>query len=442
MVKYIVKRIVYMALVMLVVTSITFFLLHAIPGDPITAMVQDLPEETRQAYLAAYGFDRPVGEQYLLYLRRLFSGDLGSSLRYPGRKVADIVANYSPVSALVGGVALLIGGGLGLGCGVLAALKRDRWPDRVIMVLSLLGTTIPTFVIASVLQYALTVTWPVFPTTGYEGARWLVLPVLCMCVGPLATYARYMRSSMLDTVNQDYILTAEAKGLSEWRVVTKHMLRNALLPCVTMLCVSVAGIFSGSFIVESIFSLPGLGRYFISAISDRDYFVVLGLNVVLTGVYVCAIRVSMISVVLDSKSAGTLVFALTVTGWCPTARIVRSQMLRISQSDYVLAARLMDISPARIVLRHLIPNAMSVIIVDTTFRIPGFIFSEAFLSYVGLGIQPPQTSWGALAAASQGMFRFYPWQLLFPAGMIALTMLSFTLLGDGLRDALDPRLRR
>ena len=150
----------------------------------------------------------------------------------------------------------------------------------------------------------------------------------------------------------------------------------------------------------------------------------------------------LISVVIDSKSIATMIFAMTVTGWCPTARIVRSQMLRISQSEYVMAAKLMDIPPVRIVLRHLIPNTMSVIIVDTTFRIPGFIFSEAFLSYVGLGVQPPQTSWGALAAAAQSMFRFYPWQLIFPAGGIALTMLAFTLLGDGLRDALDPRLRR
>ena len=298
MFKYILKRILYMALVMWIVTSITFFLLHAIPGDPITAMVQDLPEETRQAYLVSYGFDQPVGKQYLMYLKQLFSGNLGQSLRYPGRKVADIVANYSPVSALVGGIALAVGVLLGLGCGVLAALKRDRWPDRAVMLLALLGTTIPTFVIASVLQYALTVTWPVFPTTGYNGARYLVLPVICMCVGPLATYARYMRSSMLDVVNQDYILTAEAKGLSERRIITHHMLRNALLPCVTMICVSVAGIFSGSFIVESIFSLPGLGRYFISAISDRDYFVVLGLNVVLTGIYVCSILVSDILLML------------------------------------------------------------------------------------------------------------------------------------------------
>ncbi|MBD5151507.1 MAG: ABC transporter permease [Oscillibacter sp.] len=298
MAKYILKRIGYMALVLLVVVTITFFLLHAIPGDPLTAMVEDLPEETRQAYMRTYGFDRPVLEQYLMYMKQLFTGDLGQSLRYPGRKVVEIVANYSPVSALVGGIALVVGVALGLGCGVLAALHHDRWPDRAVMILALLGTTIPTFVIASMLQYTLTVTWPIFPTTGYNGARYLVLPVLCMCVGPLATYARYMRSSMLDVVDQDYILTAEAKGLSRGRIVFRHMLRNALLPCITMICVSVAGIFSGSFIVESVFSLPGLGRYFISAINDRDYFVVLGLNVALTGIYVCSILVSDILLML------------------------------------------------------------------------------------------------------------------------------------------------
>ena len=293
MLRYILKRILYMALVMLIVTTITFFLLHAIPGDPVTAMVQDLPEETRKAYMAAYGFDQPLAKQYFMYLRQLLSGDLGQSLRYPGRKVADIVANYSPVSALVGGIALLIGVSLGLACGVLAALWRDRWPDRLVMVLALLGTAIPTFVIASLLQYALTVTWPVFPTTGYKGARYLVLPVICMCVGPLATYARYMRSSMLDVVNADYILTAEAKGLSEGRIVRKHMMRNALLPCVTMICVSVAGIFSGSFIVESIFAIPGLGTYMMQGINTKDYPVVQGC------VLVIALAVCIMNLLVD-----------------------------------------------------------------------------------------------------------------------------------------------
>jgi oligopeptide transport system permease protein len=152
--------------------------------------------------------------------------------------------------------------------------------------------------------------------------------------------------------------------------------------------------------------------------------------------------VILVSVVIDSKSIATLLFALTITGWCPTARIVRSQMLQISKSDYVLAAKLMNVSSFKIITRHLIPNSLGIIIVDMTFRIPGFIFNEAFLSYVGLGVQPPQTSWGALCSQSQAMYQFYPWQLIFPALMIALTMLSFTLLGDGLRDALDPKFRR
>lgn len=287
-----------MLIVMFVVVSITFFLVHAIPGDPITAMVQDLPQETKAVYLAKYGFDQPIHIQYFRYLKQLATGDIGQSLRYPGRKVADIVKNYSPVSAKVGGISLLVGFFIGIACGILAALKRDQWPDRVIMVIALLGTTIPTFVIAAVLQYTLTVTWPIFPTTGYKSWEYLVLPVACMCVGPLATYARYMRSSVLDVTNQDYILTAEAKGISQFHIVTRHILRNSFLPCITMLCTSVAVIFSGSFIIESIFAIPGLGKYFISAINDRDYFVVLGLNIVFTGIYVLSVLVSDILLML------------------------------------------------------------------------------------------------------------------------------------------------
>lgn len=152
--------------------------------------------------------------------------------------------------------------------------------------------------------------------------------------------------------------------------------------------------------------------------------------------------VIMLSVVLDSSSIPTLLFAMTVTGWCPIARLVRSQMLQISRSEYVMAAQIMGVKPLKIVVRHMIPNTLSVIIVAVTFRIPGFIFGEAFLSYVGLGVRPPATSWGALASEAQNNLIFYPYQMFFPSLLIALTMLSFTLMGDGLRDALDPKLRR
>ena len=196
-----------MILVMFLVTSITFFLVHSIPGDPISAMVQDLPEETRQIYMEQYGFDQPLMVQYVRFMKQLLQGDLGSSLRYPGRTVGEIAASFAPVSAQVGGIALAIGFTIGTILGIIAALNRNKFSDRTIMVLALLGTTIPTFVTASFLQYVFTVVWPIFPTTGWGTAKHMVLPIACMCVGPLATYARYMRSSVLDTTGQDYILS-------------------------------------------------------------------------------------------------------------------------------------------------------------------------------------------------------------------------------------------
>lgn len=152
--------------------------------------------------------------------------------------------------------------------------------------------------------------------------------------------------------------------------------------------------------------------------------------------------VILMSVVLDSSDIWTLLLAMTITGWCGTARLVRSQMMRIKNEEYTLAANALGVSPWRVVLRHFVPNTMGVIIVSVTFDIPGYIFSEAFLSYLNLGIQPPGTSWGVLASSAQAQFTFYPWLLLFPVLMIALTMLCFTLIGDGLRDALDPKGRK
>ncbi len=154
------------------------------------------------------------------------------------------------------------------------------------------------------------------------------------------------------------------------------------------------------------------------------------------------IVVILISIWTDSKSLGTMIIALTITGWCETARIVRGQMLQIKQQEYIMAAETLGVRPWKIITRHLLPNSLGVILVSLTFDIPGYIFAESFLSYVGLGMQSPDTSWGALASAAQQNLQFYPYQLFFPGIMIALTMLSFTLLGDGLRDALDPKLRQ
>ena len=188
-------------------------------------------------------------------------------------------------------------------------------------------------------------------------------------------------------------------------------------------------------VVGSIYG--GIASYFGGIVDDimmRIVEVLLSIPYLLT--------VILISVVTDSKSIGTMMLALVLTGWCGIARLVRGQMLQLKSQEYILAANALGVSPIKTIMRHMIPNTLGMIIVAITFDIPGYIFSEAFLSYVGLGVQPPDTSWGALASAAQQNFMFYPTQLLFPAIMIALTMLGFTLLGDGLRDALDPKLRK
>lgn len=188
-------------------------------------------------------------------------------------------------------------------------------------------------------------------------------------------------------------------------------------------------------VVGSIYG--GIASYFGGIVDDimmRIVEVLLSIPYLLT--------VILISVVTDSKSIGTMMLALVLTGWCGIARLVRGQMLQLKSQEYVLAATALGVSPLKTIMRHLIPNTLGIIIVAITFDIPGYIFSEAFLSYVGLGVQPPETSWGALASAAQQNFMFYPYQLFFPSLMIALTMLGFTLLGDGLRDALDPKLRK
>ena len=188
-------------------------------------------------------------------------------------------------------------------------------------------------------------------------------------------------------------------------------------------------------VVGSIYG--GIASYFGGIVDDimmRIVEVLLSIPYLLT--------VILISVVTVSKSIGTMMLALVLTGWCGIARLVRGQMLQLKSQEYILAANALGVSPIKTIMRHMIPNTLGMIIVAITFDIPGYIFSEAFLSYVGLGVQPPDTSWGALASAAQQNFMFYPYQLFFPSLMIALTMLGFTLLGDGLRDALDPKLRK
>ena len=279
MAKYIVKRVLAMLLTLFVVVSLTFFLVHAIPGDPLASMAKALPQQTREAYYARYGLDKPVFEQYLIYMKNLLRLDLGSSLKFAGRSVGGTIASTAPISGLVGGIALLIGTAVGVLLGILAALNKGKWPDQVIRVVAILGTTIPVFVLISLFQLFFAVKMGWLPSSGWGKPIHLVMPVMVMCIGTIATYSRYVRTSMLETLDQDYVLTARAKGLSEFKIVTRHVLRNSLMPAVTIFVSSMVGIFTGAFITEQMFSIPGIGFYYITSINQRDYTMVMGTTV-------------------------------------------------------------------------------------------------------------------------------------------------------------------
>lgn len=289
--RYIVKRVVYMILTLFIISIATFYLMHSVPGDPLTARIQKaLPAEIRANFEKKYGLDKPIFQQYLMFLKNIVTkGDLGESITYPGISVGKTILQKAPISGSVGIRALFIGFTLGTVFGMLAALKRGKWPDYVVITLAILGTTLPSFVLASVLQYFFAVVIRLCPTGGWGAAeKYKVLPVLALTFGMLATYSRYVRSSVLEVLGSDYILTARAKGVSEFNVFRKHVFRNAVTPSLTLLGGQVAGIFVGSFVIEKIFSVPGLGAYFVNSIGDRDYPMIVGTTMFFAALFIVA----------------------------------------------------------------------------------------------------------------------------------------------------------
>lgn len=303
MVTYIIKRVLYMAMVLFIVVSITFFMIHSVPGDPLTSSVMNLPDEVRDNYYARYGLDKPLFEQYLRFWKLLFTeGSLDESIKYPGRMVEEFILKYAGISAKLGIISVVLGFSVGTIFGILAAVFKNKWPDYAVMLTAIAGVTIPVFVLAAVFQYFFTVKLTWFPTTGWGTVRHMILPIACMCLGPIATYARYMRSSALDVLGQDYILTAESKGVSSLNVVRRHVLRNSMLPSITLLGPSVASVFTGSFVIESMFAIPGLGTYFIRAINERDFTMVLGMNLFYCLLYIVSLLlVDILYVFIDPR---------------------------------------------------------------------------------------------------------------------------------------------
>lgn len=280
MVKYIAKRIGLAIVTIWAVATITFFLMKLVPGGPFLSEKAISPQATA-ALEAKYGLDKPLFQQYLTYIKDALHGDFGDSLKQRGRTVMDIIKMKFPVSARVGGVSVLVSLILGVPLGCIAALKRGKFADSLISVVATCGIAVPSFVICTLLLYFFGVKLQILPTMGLTTAKHYVMPVMALAFYPTAYIMRLMRSSMLDVLGQDYMRTAKAKGLAGGKILFKHALRNAILPVITYVGPLLAYTVTGSFVVEKIFTIPGLGGEFIAAINGRDYTLIMGTTIFL-----------------------------------------------------------------------------------------------------------------------------------------------------------------
>ena len=276
---YILKRVLISLFTVFIVFTITFILMNMIPGGPFSGE-KTLPPVVMHNLEVKFGLDKPLIVQYVKYFENVFFHfDFGVSLKQPGMTVNQIISIYFPVSATLGLISISIAMLIGIILGILSALKHGQIADRTAMVIATIGTSVPSFVVATVFLILFGVILNVLPTIGLDSWKNYIMPAFALSFFPLSFASRLMRSSMLDVINQDYIKTARAKGLTEGKVIFKHAMKNAILPIVTYLGPLMAGVLTGSFVIEKIFAIPGLGSFFVSSIIVRDYSVILGTTI-------------------------------------------------------------------------------------------------------------------------------------------------------------------
>lgn len=278
MLKYILKRIVLMFIALLIIITATFFLMKAAPGNPF-ASEKDFPPEIEANLRAKYGLDNPWYIQYKDYLLNTLTFDFGESMKYKNRSTNDIIADGFPVSLSLGLEAMFLAVGIGVLLGIIAALYHNRVIDYFATTIAVLGISIPSFVMAGLMQYFISLKLGLFPVAGWNGFKYSVLPALAIALTHVGYIAKLVRSSMLEQNNSEYVKLARAKGLGKWTITFKHTLRNALMPVITYLGPLTAGVVTGSFVIEQIFAIPGLGRHFVQSITNRDYTVIMGTTV-------------------------------------------------------------------------------------------------------------------------------------------------------------------
>ncbi|WLR57040.1 ABC transporter permease [Mesobacillus subterraneus] len=278
MLHYILKRLGSMAVTLLVIITLTFFLMHSIPGSPFNEE-RATSEAVQKNLESFYHLDEPLYVQYFIYLKSIATFDFGPSIKKSSQTVNEMLGRGFPVSFELGMITLIVAIFSGILLGIIAALRHNGLIDYLAMTVAVVGISVPNFVMATLLIQQFAVTWEILPVATWTSPKHMILPTLALATGPMAIIARLTRSSMLEVLTQDYIRTAKAKGLSPVKIVFKHALKNALLPVVTILGSLAASILTGTFVIEKIFAIPGMGKYFVESINQRDYPVIMGTTI-------------------------------------------------------------------------------------------------------------------------------------------------------------------
>jgi ABC-type dipeptide/oligopeptide/nickel transport systems, permease components len=277
MAKYILKRVLISIVTLWVLVTVVFILVRCMPGEPFQG--EKMTPEIKANLEAYYGFDKSLPEQYIMYIRNLLQGDFGYSMKYLNQSVNKIIAQSFPYSFDLGIRAIVFSVSFGIIFGIIAALNRGKRLDYLCVIIAILGTSIPDFIMGAVLQYLFGIRWGLLPVAQYLGFKYTILPSVGVGFYTLAMVSRLMRASMLEVVGQDYIKTARSKGLSKAGIVCRHQIRNAITPVVTVLGPVVASVLCGTFVIESIFAIPGMGKYYVESVQNLDYSLVLGMTV-------------------------------------------------------------------------------------------------------------------------------------------------------------------
>ena len=311
--KFLIKRIAMGLVTLWLVITITFFLIHMLPGDPFQSE-KAIPPKVKENLMAKYHLDRPLGEQYVEYLKNIAKGDLGASMKVRGRTVNDVIKKSFLTSADLGARSIVFALALGIPLGIIAALKRGKFQDRLSMIVAIIGISVPSFVLAGLMQkyfvdvhngilidkYNLPLVRILL--SGWDRPEKKILPVIALGLYTVALIARLLRDKMIEVMGQDYIRLAIAKGVKPKNIVFRHALRNAILPIITIMGPTIAAVLTGSFVIEKMFSIPGLGKYFVDSINDRDYTMVLGVTVFYAiFLIVMMILVDIVYVLVDPK---------------------------------------------------------------------------------------------------------------------------------------------